>query len=130
MPIYNCGYIIQQDYLKPFVMKETHEEEEEEEEEGYTAQSLLVDINAWWYHLPRDTRRRTPLPDIYVPDGKSGYETGVIWIRSRRFIEAEGPETLSEIEADKIVKRRFLEAIGKGFNENQMVFLPKSVESK
>lgn len=61
---------------------------------------------------------------VHVPDGKSAYETGVIWFRTRR-TEDEEIESVSEIEADKIVKRRFLEAIGQEFDEDQLVFFAK-----
>lgn len=99
-------------------------------DEEYCPQSLLWDINEWWFNLPSNVRARTPLPDIYVPDGKSGYETGVIWVRTRRRVTAEGIESLNEIEADRIVKRRFLEAIGEGFDENRMVFFAKPLRTR
>ncbi|KAK2462473.1 hypothetical protein APHAL10511_005443 [Amanita phalloides] len=117
MPSFDCGYFMQQDYIKKFVINESNHDEEEE----YGSLSLLWDIRDWWYHLERDIRSRTPLPDIYVPDRKSAYETGVIWFRTRS-TAAEGIESVSEIEADRIVKRRFLEAIGADFVENQLVF--------
>lgn len=128
---------MQQDYIKKFVINESNHDEEEE----YGSLSLLWDIRDWWYHLERDIRSRTPLPSsscfppfviitvnihvVYVPDGKSAYETGVIWFRTRS-TAAEGIESVSEIEADRIVKGRFLEAIGADFVENQLVFFVKS----
>ncbi len=48
----------------------------------------------------------------------------VIWFRTRH-TQAERMESESEIEADKFVKRRFLEAIGPKFDEGQLVFFVK-----
>ncbi len=128
---------MQQDYIKKFVMKESNTDDEE-----YGSLSLLWDIRDWWYCLERDIRSRTPLPGssyyfppfiiitikihvVHVPDGESAYETGVIWFRTRLTAD-EGIESVSEIEADKIVKRRFLKAIGRDFDENQLVFFAKA----
>ncbi|KAF8964514.1 hypothetical protein BDZ97DRAFT_1918944 [Flammula alnicola] len=126
MLTFDCGYFMQQDYIKLFVMKKMIEGEEEEQEE-YNTHSLLADIRDWWFELPRDIRKRTPLPDIYVPAGKQSFEEGFIWVRSRRSVKAGSAEELSEIEADKIVKRRFLDAMGEGFNENELVFFAKPI---
>lgn len=60
---------------------------------------------------------------MHIPDGK-GHSESVMWFRTRR-TAAEGMESVNEIEADKIVKRRFLEAIGPEFDENQLTFFVK-----
>lgn len=57
---------------------------------------------------------------VHIPEGKNYYD-GVIWFRTRR-TAALNMDSVNEIEADKIIKRRFLEAIGPKFDENQLVF--------
>jgi len=48
-------------------------------------------------------------------------------VRSRKFVQSDSPDGPSEIEADKIIKRRFLRAIGEGF-EKEMVFFTKKLK--
>lgn len=58
---------------------------------------------------------------VHIPEGKN-YQDGVVWFRTRR-TAAPNMDSVNEIEADKIIKRRFLEAIGPKFDESQLVFL-------
>lgn len=143
MPFFDC---IEPVYLTPFMKKGDGDEEE------YDTLCLIGDINEWWLDLPCDVRRRTPLQRgsyysyaiipsnfdfhlytslvaVYAPDEETGYDTGVIWFRTRR-VRAENIESLKEIEADKIVKRRFLEALGDGFDENQAYFFTKKAGNR
>lgn len=54
MLVFDCGYLVQQDDLKPFFKEETDEE--------YDAFGLMEDIYRWWYRLPRHLRAQMPLP--------------------------------------------------------------------
>lgn len=58
---------------------------------------------------------------VHIPEGKN-YHDGVVWFRTRR-TAAPNMDSVNEIEADKIIKRRFLDAIGPKFDESQLVFL-------
>lgn len=60
---------------------------------------------------------------VFTLDGKAHSER-VVWFRTRR-TTAEEMKSVNEIEADKIVKRRFLEAVGPKFDENQLTFFVK-----
>jgi hypothetical protein len=55
--ITQCGYLIDQDYMKTFFMKE----EEGEDGEEYDSYSLIGDLCDWWYDLPKDIRAQMPL---------------------------------------------------------------------
>ena len=125
---------MQQDHIQPFVMKRKHEDEHEDED---STLALIVDIEDWWLDLPRDMQKKTPLLgcssspymlgppltilSVHIPEGKN-YHDGVVWFRTRR-TAAPNMDSVNEIEADKIIKRRFLEAIGPKFDESQLVFL-------
>jgi len=54
MPLFDCGYYMKQDYIKPFVEKPT--------DDDYNPITLLMDINDWWFELPRNIRPSTPRP--------------------------------------------------------------------
>ena len=57
---------------------------------------------------------------VHIPEGKE-YFDGVIWFRIRG-TAAPNMESVNKIEADKITKRLFSEAIGPKFDESQLVF--------
>lgn len=129
MPVFDTGYFMQQEHIQPFVQRK-HDEDED------TTLALVGDIGEWWLDLPRDIQKKTPLLgcssspymlgsaltslSVHIPEGKNYYD-GVIWFRTRR-TAALNMDSVNEIEADKIIKRRFLEAIGPKFDENQLVF--------
>ena len=94
-----CSLVLTGWNPRTFVMKESNADSDDEE---YGSLSLLWDIRDWWYCLERDIRSRTPLPGgssycfppfislpltftyvVHAPDGKSVYETGAIWFRTR-----------------------------------------------
>ena len=126
---------MQQDYIQPFVMKRKHKYEDEDEEVDSTL-AVIMDIDDWRLDLPRDMQKRTPLLgcssspymlgppltilSVHIPEGKD-LRDGVVWFRTRRTV-APNMDSVNEIEADKIVKRRFLEAIDPKFDESQLVY--------
>ena len=59
MPLFDCGYYMKQDYIKPFVEKST--------DDDYNPITLLMDINDWWFELPRDQAVRLLLPPLLSP---------------------------------------------------------------
>jgi len=104
------------DYIDQFVRRERYDDEDH-------PLAVFRDFNEWWFDLPPDTRKRTPLVDLHIPDGKDHCES-VMWFRTRR-TAAEEMESVNEIEADKIVKRRFLAAMGPKFDETYLTFFVK-----
>ena len=64
---------------------------------------------------------------VYVPDGKSSYDTGLIWIRTRRAVTAQD---LNETQADQDIRERFLHAMGKKFDVKELTFFTKPFEGK
>jgi len=64
---------------------------------------------------------------VYVPDGKSSYNTGLIWIRTRRAVTAQD---LNKTQADKDIRGNFLQAMGKMFDVKELTFFTKPFEEK
>lgn len=67
MPFFDCGYYMQQEYIKPFVMRPR---------EDYCSIALELDAGVWWLNLPRQIRRTIPMPisaylfcHFYFPQG-------------------------------------------------------------
>jgi len=63
-----------------------------------------------------------PSGSVLIPPGCDSFEKGVIWIRSRRGVPSDDAV---ETEADLMVKRRFAQAMGEGFNEKDMAYFTK-----
>jgi len=61
------------------------------------------------------------------PPGYESFKAGVIWIPSRRCVQSDAPGGPIEIEADKIVRRRFLEVTNGGLDKNEMVYFMKPI---
>ena len=134
MPVFDTRYFMQQDHIQPFIMKRKHEDEHEDEDSTLT---LIVDIEDWWLDLPCDMQKKTPLLgcssspyvlgppltilSVHIPEGKI-YHDGVVWFRTRH-TAVPNMDSVNKIEANKIIKRHFLEAIGLKFDESQLVFL-------
>jgi hypothetical protein len=55
MPFFDCGYYMQQEYIKPFVMRPR--------EGDYCSIALELDAGVWWLNLPRQIRRTIPMPN-------------------------------------------------------------------
>ncbi|KIM38264.1 hypothetical protein M413DRAFT_447998 [Hebeloma cylindrosporum] len=67
MPSFECGYLITLAKVRAFIPKTR------EEEEDTNALALLYDIDKWWFQLPCEVQRKTPLPRIYLPPGCDDY---------------------------------------------------------
>lgn len=59
---------------------------------------------------------------VHLPPGCDSYENGFIWIRSRRGVPSDDAV---ETEADIMVKKWFVQTMGEGFNEGDMVYFTK-----
>lgn len=60
MPLFDCGYYMKQEYIKPFVMRpiEGHE---------HNCIALVIDLSEWWLDLPPHKRANVPIPNSACP---------------------------------------------------------------
>ena len=56
MPAFDCGYFMAPDYIDQFVRRERYDDEDH-------PLAIFRDFNEWWFDLPPNTRKRTPLAD-------------------------------------------------------------------
>lgn len=59
---------------------------------------------------------------VYFPPECDSYETGILWVRSRRRVQSETSDAPSEIDDDKEVKKHFLDVTGQDF---EMVYFTR-----
>ncbi|KAF8342503.1 hypothetical protein F5887DRAFT_1076105 [Amanita rubescens] len=120
MPFFDCGYYMQQEYIKPFVM--TYHEDD------YCSIALAVDAMRIVFVIAifrNDSPNTRLFVSVYVDDPNKSYDDGVIYIRTRRAVAAQQIEELSETDVDRAFKNNFLLAMGKRFDPKELTFLVK-----